>query len=59
MAEDELPKYWEQFWQLYAESFIFPLKSNELLSKFIANPNATGLYAEAWIRSMAKNMMPH
>jgi hypothetical protein len=59
MAEDELPEYWTQFWKLYAESFIFPLKSNELLSRFTANPNVTGLYAEAWIRSMAKNMIPH
>ncbi|GIK43891.1 MAG: hypothetical protein BroJett011_77240 [Chloroflexota bacterium] len=58
MMENDSPEYWHLFWQLYAESFIHPLKSNALLGKFIANPDVTGSYAEAWIRSMVRNMLP-
>lgn len=58
MMENDSPEYWHLFWQLYAESFIHSLKSNALLGKFIANPDVTGSYAEAWIRSMVRNMLP-
>jgi hypothetical protein len=58
MTSDDWPEYWRRFWQLYAESFVAPLKSNSLLRKFVANRTVTGLYAEAWVRSLARNMLP-
>jgi hypothetical protein len=57
-TDHNLPDYWHKFWKLYANSFIAPLKSNDLLKQLAANPNVTGLYAEAWIRSFAKSMLP-
>ena len=32
-------------------------KPNGLLSDFVANPCVTGAYAEAWVRSMTRNML--
>ncbi len=58
MTDSELPEYWHRYWQLYADSFVAPLKSSELLKKFVTNPNVTGLYAEAWIRSLTRSMLP-
>ncbi len=45
------------FWKAYAEAFAQPLQANGLVSRFVTNPNVTGPYAEAWIRSTAKNML--
>jgi hypothetical protein len=58
MTDVELPEYWHRFWQLYADSFVAPLKSSELLKRFVTNPNVMGLYAEAWIRSLTRSMLP-
>jgi hypothetical protein len=45
------------YWDAYAEAFAQPLQANGLLTKFVTNPNVTGAYAEAWVRSMTKNML--
>jgi hypothetical protein len=58
MPADDLPAYWHKFWELYADSFIAPLKPNDSLGNFVRNPSITGPYAEAWIRAMARNMLP-
>jgi len=50
---------WRDHWKAYAEAFAQPLQANGLVSRFVTNPNVTGLYAEAWIRSTAKNMLSH
>lgn len=47
------------YWDAYAKAFAQPLQGNGLLSTFVTNPNVTGAYAEAWIRSMARNMLSH
>ncbi len=47
------------FWDAYAEAFAQPVQSNGLLSDFVTNPNVTGAYAEAWVRSMTRNMLSH
>lgn len=52
-------KDWKKFWVAYAEVFAQPLQNNGLLSTFVRNPNVTGPYAEAWVRSMARNMLGH
>ena len=57
-AGRDLTGYWHRFWQSYADAFIAPLKSSELLRQFVANSNVTGLYAEAWMRSIAHIMLP-
>lgn len=56
---NELPEYHQDYWKIYAQSFVYPLTSNQLFGKLINNPNVTGLYAEAWIRSLAKQMLPN
>jgi hypothetical protein len=48
---------WREYWDLYARAFAHPLQANGLLSGFVTNPNVTGAYAEAWIRSMTRNML--
>lgn len=50
---------WRQHWDAYAEAFGQPLQANGLLSRFVKNRNVTGAYAEAWVRSMTKNMLGH
>ncbi len=50
---------WKEFWDAYAEAFAQPLQNDGLLSAFVMNPNVTGLYAEAWVRSMARRMLGH
>jgi hypothetical protein len=47
----------DEHWVAYAEAFAQPLQANGLVSRFVANGNVTGAYAEAWIRAMAKNML--
>ena len=54
----QVPEYWQNFWQSYADAFIAPLKSNDLLGKFVKNSAVTGSYGEAWVRSMVRNMLP-
>ncbi len=40
---------------IYARAFGHPLcKLMDWLSGFVTNPNVTGAYAEAWVRSMAR-----
>ncbi len=56
--KENLPEYWHQYWELFAKSFAHPLTSNGLLGQLIKNPSVTGAYAEAWIMSIAKNMLP-
>jgi hypothetical protein len=50
---------WRNFCQAYAEAFGQPLQANGLLGRFVTNRNVTGAYAEAWVRSMTKNMLGH
>jgi hypothetical protein len=50
---------WDTYWELYARAFAQSLQTNDLLSSFVKNPNVTGAYAEAWIRSMVRNMLSH
>lgn len=52
-------KDWREFWDAYAGAFAQPLQNNGLLSAFVTNQNVTGLYAEAWVRSMANSMLGH
>jgi len=49
---------WKSHWDNFADAFAHPIKTNGLLRKFVTNPDVTGAYAEAWIRSMAKSMLP-
>ena len=49
---------WKQHWADFADAFAHPLKANGLFSKFVTNPDVTGAYAEAWVRSMVKSMLP-
>lgn len=61
-GESKLSDTWkarENYWNLYARAFAQSLGANSLLSSFVTNPNVTGAYAEAWIRSMARNMLGH
>jgi hypothetical protein len=48
-----------EYWDAYAQAFAQPLQANGLLSRFVKNPNVTGSYAEAWVRSMTRNMLGH
>lgn len=48
---------WNEHWASYAEAFAHPLQSNGLVSRFVTNPNVTGSYAEAWVRTTAKSMI--
>lgn len=50
---------WRKHWDAYAEAFTQPLQGDSLVSRFVANPNVTGAYAEAWIRETSKNMLSH
>ena len=49
----------KDFWDAYAGAFAQPLQASGYLGKFVTNPNVTGAYAEAWVRSMTKNMLGH
>ena len=48
---------WQAHWAAYAEAFAQPMQANGLVSRFVTNSNVTGSYAEAWIRSTARNML--
>lgn len=48
---------WNEHWTAYAAAFAQPLQGNGLVSWFVTNPNVTGAYAEAWIRSTARTML--
>src|ERR1035438_5952166 len=52
-------KAWDEYWNLYARAFAQSLQANGLLSSFVTNQNVTGAYAEAWMRSMTRNMLGH
>ena len=53
-----IPNYWFEYWENFAEAFIHPMTANGILGNFVSNPNVTGAYAEAWIRSMVSSMLP-
>ena len=44
-------------WEAYAEAFSQPLQANGLLGRFVTNPDVTGAYGEAWIRSITRQML--
>lgn len=46
----------EDFWNSYACA-AQPFQGNGLFSSFVTNPAITGAYAEAWVRSMIRNML--
>lgn len=48
---------WREHWRAYIEAFAQPLQANSLVSPFVTNPNVTGPYSEAWVRTTAKNML--
>jgi hypothetical protein len=50
---------WREHWEAYARAFAQPIQTDGLLSRFVANPNVTGAYAEAWVRSLTRNMLGH
>lgn len=47
------------YWKRYAEAFAIPLHGNGLLGSFVSNPSVTGAYAEAWVHSLVKAMVPN
>lgn len=47
----------DEFWEAYAKAFAQPIQANGLLSSFVTNPNFTGAYAEAWVRSITRSML--
>ena len=47
----------DEFWTLYASAFALPFQDNALFSSFATNPSITGAYAEAYVRSMIKNVL--
>jgi uncharacterized protein DUF6602 len=53
----DIEQAWTEHWAAYAEAFAQPLQGNGLVWRFVTNPNVTGLYAEAWIRSTARSML--
>ncbi len=53
----DIEQTWNEHWAAYAEAFAQPLQGNGLVSRFVKNPNVTGSYAEAWIRSTARTML--
>ncbi len=56
---DNLSKVTRDYWKSYAEAFALPLHGNGLLGTFISNPDVTGAYAEAWVHSLVKTMVPN
>ena len=44
-------------WEAYAAAFSQPLQANGLLGRFVTNPDVTGAYGEAWIRSITRQML--
>lgn len=48
---------WREHWEAYARAFAQPIQADGLLSRFVKNPNVTGDYAEAWVRSLTRNML--
>ena len=59
LKDAEPMKCWREYWDAYARTFAQPLQANGLLAEFVTNPNVTGAYAEAWVRSMTRNMLGH
>lgn len=55
---DDTNQFWQNHWDAFAEAFAHPLTANGLLSKFVANPDVTGAYAETYVRQMARSMLP-
>jgi hypothetical protein len=55
------PRQIDEYWRRFAQAFAHPLQANGLLGEFISNPCVTGAYAEAWVRSLAEQMVaqPH
>jgi hypothetical protein len=53
----DIESAWNEHWAAYAEAFAQQLQGNGLVARFVTNPNVTGLYAEAWIRSTARSML--
>ena len=53
MVAGQIDKYWKRF----AETFAHPIGANGLLRDFISNPSVTGAYAEAWVSSLAQQMV--
>jgi Domain of unknown function (DUF6602) len=53
----ETVKAQDAHWDAYARAFAHPFQANGLLSAFVTNPNVTGAYAEAWVRSTIRNML--
>ena len=51
-------KEWQAYWDNFADAFVHPLKNNALLGNFVTNPDVTGAYAEACIKSLAITMLP-
>jgi hypothetical protein len=47
----------DDYWNLYAQAFAQPFQANALFSSFVTNPAITGAYAEAYVRSMIKNVL--
>jgi hypothetical protein len=47
----------DEYWTRFAQAFAHPLKANGLLADFMANPSVTGAYAEAWVKSLAQQMV--
>jgi hypothetical protein len=47
----------DEYWRRFAEAFAHPLQANGLLDDFISNTSVTGAYAEAWVRSLAQQMV--
>jgi hypothetical protein len=47
----------EEYWRRFAEAFAHPLEANGLLGGFISNSDVTGAYAEAWVVSLAEQMV--
>ncbi len=56
---DNLPGNMRNYWKRYAEAFSTPLQGNGLLGTFVSNPAVTGAYAEAWVHSLVKAMVPN
>jgi len=55
-SPDPMPDI-KAFWKRYAEAFAAPLHANQLLGAFTSNPNLTGAYAEAWVRTLVRTMV--
>ena len=54
----DVEKVLHEYWRDLAEAFTYPLRADQLLGRFVSNPNVTGAYAEAWIRETVRSMVP-